>query len=99
MKQITTKQITFKELHDSANPVYFKLYIQNFNDMIYLQNCLFMLQIEQNQTLALSFLGPKLCGDKHSYMTRSVTQNFYDALLSKNDMFGKNSVKYNCISD
>ena len=41
--------MTFKKLYDSTYPAKCKLHIQKFNDMIYLQSFLFMLQIEKNQ--------------------------------------------------
>ena len=36
-------------LHDSANPIYKKLNTLKFKDLIYLQNCLFMIEIENNK--------------------------------------------------
>ena len=53
-------------------------YILIFNDMTYLQ-------IVKNQKLALSFPELKLFGDKHNFMTISVTGNFYDVPLSKTE--------------
>ena len=81
--------MTFKKLYDSTYPAKCKLHIQKFNDMIYLQSFLFMLQIEQNQKLTTNFPRLKLCGDSHNYFTRSATRNIYNALLSKTEMYRK----------
>ena len=43
------------------------------------------LQIVKNQKLALSFPELKLFGDKHNFMTISVTGNFYDVPHSKTE--------------
>ena len=54
--------MTFKKRHDSINSIFEEFHILKFKDLIYLQNCLFMLQIEQNEQLAASFQGLKYCG-------------------------------------
>ena len=41
-----------------------------FNDMMYLQNCLFMLQMEQNQKLASSFPGLNPCDHETTMIFR-----------------------------
>ena len=43
------RKITFKKFHDPVNPLYKDLKILKFKDLLHLQNCLFVLQIEQNQ--------------------------------------------------
>ena len=63
------RKITFKKFHDPVNPLYKDLKILKFKDLLHLQNCLFVLQIEQNQTLAKSFVTLKHCGDNHNYQT------------------------------
>ena len=76
---------TFKKLNDAAHTIYCKLHILKFNDMIYLQKCLFMLQIEQNQKLASFFPGLKLFGDKHNYQIcnkKKVNKNNHSFSLS-----------------
>ena len=42
-----------------------------FKDLLHLQSCLFVLQTEQNQTLAKSFVTLKHCSDNHNYQTRA----------------------------
>ena len=39
------KKITFKRRRDSANSIYREFPILKFKGLIYLQNCIFMLQI------------------------------------------------------
>ena len=56
--------------HDSANPIYKELNIIKFKDPIYLQNCLLMIQTENNKRLAASFSGLKYYGENHNYTTR-----------------------------
>ena len=40
------RKITFKKLHDPVNPFYEDLKILKFKDLLHLQNCLFVSQIE-----------------------------------------------------
>ena len=63
------RKITFKKLHDPVNPFYEDLKILKFKDLLHLQNCLFVSQIEENQTLGKSFATLKHCGDNHNYQT------------------------------
>ena len=65
------RKITFKKFHDPVNPLYKDLKILKFKDLLHLQNCLFVLQIEQNQTFAKSFVTLKPCGDNHNYQMRA----------------------------
>ena len=58
------RKITFKKSHDPVNPLYKNLKILKFKDL-HLQ-ILFVLQIEQNQTLAKSFVTLKHCGNNHN---------------------------------
>ena len=77
------RKITFKKFHDPVNPLYKDLKILKFKDLLHLQNCLFVLQIEQNQTLAKSFVTLKHCGDNHNYQTRASTKRILDTPLYK----------------
>ena len=52
-------KITDKEHLDSSNLNYKEFYVFKFKDLIYLQNCFFVLQIEQNKELTASFPGLK----------------------------------------
>ena len=85
--------------HDSPNSIFKEFHILKFKDLIYLQNCLFMLQIEQNKQLAASFPGLKYCDESHNYMTRSATKKLLDIPTNRTDRYGKQSAKYNCILD
>ena len=42
--------ITFKKFHDPVNLLYKDLKIRKFKDLLHLQNCLFVFQIEETQT-------------------------------------------------
>ena len=75
------RKITFKKFHDPVNPLYKDLKILKFKDLLHLQNCLFVLQIEQNQTLAKSFVTLKHCGDNHNYQMRASTKIMLDTPL------------------
>ena len=67
--------------------------IVKFVDILKVQNCLFMYQVEQNNALATSF--PALHSkDKHNYQTRSAAQNLLDVPLARANKYGKESVKY-----
>ena len=67
------RKIIFKKCHDSANPIYKEYNVLKFKDLIFLPNCLFMLQIEHNKQLAASFSGLKCCGENHNYAARLTT--------------------------
>ena len=69
-----------------------------FANILKVQNCLFMYQVEQNIALATSF--PALHSkDKNNYQTRSATQNLLDVPLARTNKYGKESVKYQCVRD
>ena len=61
------RKITFKKLHDPVDTLYMDLNILQLKELLHLQNCLFVLQIEHNRILANSFVTPKHCGDNHNY--------------------------------
>ena len=92
------KKTTFKKRHD-ANSIYKEFHILKFKDLIYLQNYLFMLQIEQNKPLAASFLGLKYCGESHNYTTRSAAKKVLHIPTNRTDRYGKQSAKYICTLD
>ena len=58
-------KITFKNLHDLVNPLCKDLKVLKFKDLPHLLNCLFVLKIEQSQTLAKYFVTLKHFGDNH----------------------------------
>lgn len=89
----------FKKLHNSAHPIYKELSILKFQDLISLQNCLFMFQTEQSESLAKYFPGLKYCGEHHNYATRSKTQKLFVISNNKTDSYGTKLAKYNCIKE
>ena len=70
-----------------------------FPDLLYLQNCLFMSQIETNQRLANSFVDLWHCSDNHTYLTKSKAKGDLDIPSINTQIYGTQSVKYNCIKD
>ena len=86
-----------KKCCNSANPIYKESNILKFKDLIYFQNCLFMLQIENDKELAASFLGLKYCGENHNYKARSMTKKLLNISQNRADKYGKQSAKYSCI--
>ena len=71
----------------------------NFLDFLYLQNCLFMSQIETNQTLANSFVDLRHCRENRNYLTKSKVERLLDIPFVNTQIYGTQSVKYNCITD
>ena len=49
--------------------------------LLYLQNCLFMSQIETNQRSVNSFVDLRHCGDNHTYLTKSNAKGLLDIPL------------------
>ena len=97
------RKIYFKKFHHPIQYIY-KDHIKNiykilkFIDILKVQNCLFMYQVEQNNALATSF--PALQSrDKHNYQTGYGTQNLLDVPLARTNKYGKESVKCQCIRD
>ena len=74
---------TFKKCHDYANRIYKELNILKLKDLIYFQNCLFMLQTENNKQLAASFPRLKYCDENHNYKTRSATRKLFDISINR----------------
>ena len=81
------RKIAFKKLHDPVKPFYKDLKILKFKDLFNLQNCLFVSQIQQNQTLTKSFVTHKHGGDNHNYQTRASTKRIW-TLLSIRQILG-----------
>ena len=93
------RKITFKKMHESAKAIHKELKILKFSDNVYMQNCLFMSQIEHDEKLAKSFVELKHCGDNHTYETRSKTNRLLDVPFFNTDAYGTHSSKYHCIID
>ena len=92
------RKITFKTLRESIDDVFRELKILKFSDILVLQNCLFMFEIEQNPKLKVSFRALH-ARDKHNYQTRSAAHNLLDIPLTKTKTYGSESVKCQCIKD
>ena len=83
LRNRTLRKVTFKKRHDPISCVYKESKILKFADILNLQNCLFMYQIQHNPKLSASF--PAIhAKDKHNYNTRSATRNILDIPLTKN---------------
>ena len=90
------RKIAFEKRHDPISCVYKECKILKFSDILNLQNCLFMYQMQHSPKLSASF--PALhAKDKRNYNTRSATHNLLDIHLTKPNMYGKNSIKNHCI--
>ena len=95
--QNRASKITYKKHHDSANLNYKEFYVFKLKDLIYLQNCFFVLQIEQNKELAASFPELKYCGKSHNYMTWLAVKILLHIPTNSTDRYGKQCPKFNCI--
>ena len=93
------RKILFKKQQDSIRQYYKELQLLRFPGLLYLQNCLFMSQIETNKKLANSFADLKHCRDSHNYQTKSKTKGLLDIPLFNTQIYDTKSVKYNCIKD
>ena len=95
------RKITFKKFHDPINPLYKDLKILKFKDLLHLQDCLLVLEIEKNQALAKSFVTLKHCGDKNNCQIWASTKRIHSSYtpLYKTNTYGNHSAKYHCILD
>ena len=92
------RKITIKKCHDPISCVYKVCKILKFPDILNLQNCFCMYQIQHIPKLSASF--PTLhAKNKHNYSNRLGTQNLLDIPLTKLNMYGKNPIKNHCIRD
>ena len=99
IQNLALRKISFKKLQDPTAKLYKDIKLLKFCDIVHLQNCLFMNQIEQNGKLAKSFSELKYCGYNHNYQTRSVIRKLVNILYVKTDPYGTQSAKYHCIID
>ena len=58
-----------------------------------------MSQIEKKQRLANSFVDLMRCGDNRTYLTKSKAKRLRDIPFLNTQIYGTQSVKYNCIKD
>ena len=85
------RKINLKKFHHPIKRIYKDHKILQFTDILKVQNCLFMYQVEQNNALATSL--PALHSrNKHNYQTRTATQNLLDVPLARTNKYGKESV-------
>ena len=76
-----------------------QVYTLKFPSLLYLQNCLFMSQIEINQRLTKSFVDITQCSDNHKYLTKSKAKGLLDIPFVNTQTYGIQSIKYNCTKD
>ena len=93
------RKILFKKRQDFISQVYKELKILKFPGLLYVQNCLFMFQIETNGRLANSFVDLRHCGDNHNYLTKSKVKGLFDIPFVNTQICGTQSAKYSCIRD
>ena len=93
------KKSFFKKCNEPVSGDFKKFGILKFHDLVKLQNCPFICQLEQDEQLAKSFPALKHRGDNHNYQTRSTTKRLLDTPLINTDTYGTQSTKYNCIID
>ena len=83
--------ICFKKHNEPVSEDFKKIGILKFHDLIKLQNCLFICQLEQDEQLAKSFPALKHCGDNRNYQTRSTIKRLLDTPLLNTDTYGMQS--------
>ena len=81
------RKITFKKHHNRISCVHKECKILKFPNILSLQNCLFMCQIQHSPKLSASF--PTLYArDNQNYNTRSAMHNLLDIPLTKTNIYG-----------
>ena len=78
------KKKTFKKRYESAYPLYKNLKILMLHDLLRLNNCLFMRQLEQNKKLAANFPGLGYTKVKYNGNTGSTRKNLVDTPFCRN---------------
>ena len=92
------RKICFKKFRHCVKHTHKDHKMLKFANILKVQNCLFMFQVEQNNALATFF--PALQSkDKLNYQTTSAIQNLIDVTLARTNKYGNDSVKYQCIRD
>ena len=82
------RKICFKKRNEAVSGDFKKFGILKFHDLIKLQNCIFICQLEQDEQLAKTFPTLKHCGDNHNYQTRSTIKRLLDTPLLNTDTYG-----------
>ena len=83
------RKTSFKRQQESINPVQKELTILKFPELMYLQNFLFMSQIETNQTC--SFVDLRHCVDNHNYLIKSKAKSLLDLFLASTQIYATTS--------
>ena len=78
-----SEKLPSRKLRDPVNPFYEDLKLLKVKDLLHLQNCLFVSQIKENQTLGKFFATLKDSGNNHNYQTRASTKRILDTRLYK----------------
>ena len=98
--KLSNQENMFKKPNEAVSGDFKKFGFLKFHDLIKLQNCLFICQLEQDEQLAKTFPALKHCGDNHNYRTGSTTKRLLNTRLLNTDTYGMQSTKYNyCIVD
>ena len=95
----STNKIAHKSQYERADPLYKNFKIIKFQDLLRLNNCLFMCHLEQNKKLASTFPGLVYTKEKHNCNTRSARKNLLDNPLCQTFTYGTQSWKYQCTKD
>lgn len=90
-------KILSKKQQDFIWQYHKELEILKIPNLLYLQKCLFMSQIETSQNLANAIADLKHCGDSLNYQTKSKTKGLLDIPLLNIKIHGTQFVKNNCV--
>ena len=98
LQNCTIRKLCFKKRNEPVSGDSKAFGALKLHDLIKLQNCPFICQIEQDEQLAKPFPALKHGGDNHNYQPRS-TKRLLDTPLLNTDTYGTESTKYKCVAD
>ena len=93
------RKICFKKPTKAVSGDFKKFGILKFHDLIKLQNCLFICQLEQDEQLAKTFPALKHCGDNHNYQTKFTSKRLLDTPVLNTDTNGMQFTKCSFMAD
>ena len=93
------RKICFKKPTEAVSGDFKKFGILKFHDLIKLQNCLFICQLEQDEQLAKTFPALKHCGDNHNYQTKFTSKRLLDTPVLNTDTNGMQFTKCSFMAD
>ena len=95
------RKICFKKRIEPVSEDFKKIGILKFHELIKLQNCLFICQLEQDEQLAKSFPALKHCGDNHTTKQDLQPKDclILLSLMLTHMVCNLPNIKYNCIAD